>query len=141
MLLRAADRDAKQTAAIVWLLALLRITASVPMTLASAISMLSVQSNLDDRGSEILAAAISLQESTGRPRLGALRATCTSWGVQRQEKVSGKWKDRNVATLQELLTNAVCLAAAQCSAASPTNAGPEQYGRGDKTTPTHHRIN
>ena len=98
------------------------------MTLASTISMLSTQSNLDDRGSEILAAAISLQESTGRNRLGALRAMCTSWGVQRREKVSGKWKDRSVATLQELLTNAVCLAAAQYSAASPTNAGPEQRG-------------
>ena len=90
--------------------------------------MLSAQSNLDDSGSEILAGAISLQESTGRDRLGALRAMCTSLGAQRREKVSGKWKDRSVATLQELLTNAVCLAAAQYSAASPTNAGPEQRG-------------
>ena len=90
--------------------------------------VLSAQSGLDDCGSKMLAAAISLQKSKGRSRLGALRAMCTSLGVQRREKASGKLKDRTVGTLQELLTNAVCLAAAQYSAASPTNAGPEQRG-------------
>ena len=98
------------------------------MTLGSTISMLSAQTNLDDRGSEILAAATALQDSTGHDRLGVLRAMCTSWGVQRREKTSGKWKNRNVATLQELLTNAVCSAATQYLAASPKNTGPEQRG-------------
>ena len=98
------------------------------MTLDQVISTLSAQANLDGRGSEILAAAITLRDSTGRDRKQAWRAMCTAWGVQRQESVSGKWKDRSVATLQELLTNAVCLAAAQYLAASPENTGPEQRG-------------
>ena len=101
---------------------------SIPMTLASAISMLSAQPKLDVRGSEILAAAISLQKSTGRSLKEALHAMATSWGVQRQEKISGKWKNRSVATLQELLINAVCSAAAQYLAASPENTTPEQRG-------------
>ena len=98
------------------------------MTLGSTISMLSAQTNLDDRGSEILAAATVLQDSTGRDRLGVLRAMCTSWGVQRREKTSGKWKDRSAATLQDLLTNAVCSATTQYLAAPPDNTGPEQRG-------------
>ena len=105
------------------------------MTLASAISTLSAPTNLDDRGSKILAAAISLQDSTGRVRLGMLRAMCTSWGVQRREKISGKWKDRNVATLQELLTSTICLAAAQYLAASPENTAPEQRGAAEHASP------
>ena len=83
--------------------------------LDTAISKLSAQTNLDGRGSEILAAAITLRDSTGRDRKQALRAMCTAWGVQRQEKISCKWKDRNVTTLQELLTNAVCWTAEQCA--------------------------
>ena len=42
--------------------------------------VLSAQSGLDDCGSKMLAAAISRQKSTGRNRLGALRAMCTSFG-------------------------------------------------------------
>ena len=87
------------------------------MTLDQVISTLSAQANLDGRGSEILAAAITLRDSKGRSLKEALFAMCTPWGVQRREKISGKWKNRSVATLQELLTNAVCLAAAQYLAA------------------------
>ena len=83
------------------------------MTLDAAISMLLVQTNLDDSSSKILAAAITLRDSTGRDRLPAMRAMCTAWGVSRREKIRGQWKDRTLATLQELLTNAVCLAAVQ----------------------------
>ena len=84
------------------------------MTLDAVISTLFAQANLDGRGSEILAAAITLRDSTGRDRKRALRAMCAAWGVQRQESVSGKWKDRSVATLHKLLTNAVCSAAIHC---------------------------
>ena len=98
------------------------------MMLDAVISALSAQANLDGRGSEILAAAITLRDSTGRDRKQALRAMCTAWGVQRQEKDSGKWKDRSVAALHGLLTNAVCSAATQLLAASPENTGPEQRG-------------
>ena len=119
----------------VLLAAFLQSTVSVPMTLASAISMLSAQTNLDDRGSEILAAAISLQDSTGRSRLGMLRAMCSSWKVHGQEKMSGKWKDRNVATLQELLTNVVSLAAAQYLSTSPENTAPKQRCAAEHASP------
>ena len=100
-----------------------------------AISELSAQTSLDGRGSEILAAAITLRDSTGRDRKQALRAMCTAWGVQRQEKISGKWKDRNVTTLQELLTNVVCLAVGQCLAAAPDHTYPEQHRVAEHVSP------
>ena len=52
-----------------------------------------------------------------------------------QEKISGKWKNRNVATLQELLTNTVSLAAAQYLAASPENTAPKQRGAAEHASP------
>ena len=96
------------------------------MELASAISMLSARAHLDDRGREILAAAIRLRDCTGRERLGTLRAMCTTWGVQRQDKSSGKPKERPCAALDELLTNAVCSAAAQFLHASEQRGAAEQ---------------
>ena len=62
-------------------------------------------------------------------------ATLTAWGVKRQEKVSGQWKKGNIATLQEHLTNAVCLAAAQYLVTSAENTCPEQRGAAEHASP------
>ena len=95
------------------------------MTLDAAIATLSAQANLDGRGSEILAAAITLRDACaefglwGRGCKHSLRAMCRVWFVQRKERVSGKWKDRSVATLHGLLTCSVCTAAARWHPEAP----------------------
>ena len=119
--------------------------------LDSVIATLSAQANLDGRGSEILAAAITLRDSTGRDRLQSLRNMCRVWCVQRQEKVSGKWKNRSVATLHGLLTCSVCTAAARWHPEVPrqterlsvsshassgsSGAGPEHRGVTEHVSP------
>ncbi len=114
------------------------------MTLDAVIATLSAQANLDGRGSEILAAAITLRDLTASSCKHSLRAMCTVWFVQRKERVSGKWKDRSVATLHGLLTCSVCTAAARWHPEAPrrteqlsvsshassgsSGAGPEHRG-------------
>jgi hypothetical protein len=121
------------------------------MTLDAVIATLSAQANLDGRGSEILAAAITLRDSTGRDRKQSLRAMCGVWCVQRQERISGKWKDRGVATLHGLLTCSVCMAAARWHPEAPkqteqpgvsghassvsNRAGPEHRGVTEHASP------
>ena len=83
------------------------------MTLDDAITKLSAHSDLDDLGMGILAAATTLRDSTGRDRVNALRSMCRAWGVGRQEKIAGKWKNRGLPVLESLLNESVCLAAAR----------------------------
>ena len=83
------------------------------LTLEDVINRLSAQSDLDELGKDILAAAITLRDSTGRDRKAALRSMCRAWSVDRQEKIDGKWKDRGMAELENLLSEAVCMAAAR----------------------------
>ena len=83
------------------------------MTLEDAIVTLEAHGDLDDRGANILAAAITLRDSTGHDRKAALRSMCRAWSVDRQEKIDGKWKDRGMAELENLLSEAVCMAAAR----------------------------
>ena len=84
--------------------------------LDAVISTSSAQANLDGRGSKVLAGAVTLRDSTGRDRLPVMRQMCTVWDVSRRENIYGQWKDHTLATLQELLTNAVCLAATRWQA-------------------------
>ena len=83
------------------------------MTLDAAITKLSAHSDLDGRGKDILAAATTLRDSTGRDRKNALRSMCRAWCVDRQEKIAGKWKNRGLPVLETLLKESVCLAAAR----------------------------
>ena len=83
------------------------------MTLADAITKLSAYSDLDDLGMDILAAATTLRDSTGRDRVNALRSMCRAWGVGRRQKIAGQWKDRGLPVLESLLYESVCLAAAR----------------------------
>ena len=109
---------------------------------------MSAQANLDGRGSEILAAAITLRDIPGHQ---TLRAMCRVWCVQRPERVPGKWKDRSVATLHGLLTCSVCMAAARWHPEAPrqteqlgvsgyassgsSRAGPEHRGVTEHVSP------
>ena len=94
------------------------------MTPEDAITKLSAHSDLDGRGTDILAAATTLRDSMGRDRHDALRSMCSAWGVDRREKISGKWKNRRLPVLEALLKDSVCLAAARWQ---PNSHGqPEQ---------------
>ena len=108
--------------------------ASDSMTLDAVLATLSAQANLDGRGPEILAAAITLRDSPGHQ---TLRAMCRVWCVQRQERVSGKWKDRSVATLHGLLTCSVCMAAARWHPEAPRQT--EQMSSGSSMSGPEHR--
>ena len=83
------------------------------LTLDAAITKLTAERVLDERGQEILEAAITLRDASGRDRATALRLMTSSWGVNRRVKIEGKWKDRPLATVASELETAVCKAAAQ----------------------------
>ena len=63
------------------------------LTLDAAITKLTAERVLDERGQEILEAAITLRDASGRDRATALRLMTYSWGVNRRVKIEGKWKD------------------------------------------------
>ena len=83
------------------------------MTLDAAISKLSSASDRVRRGEDILEACIVLSDTTGRRRLQTLRTMCSTWDVARQEKVQRVWNNRSLASIDALLSNSVCLAAAE----------------------------
>ena len=57
--------------------------------------------NEDTRGEEMLAAATTLRDSSGRDRKAALRRMANAWGVTLNEKVGGKYKPRPNSALTE----------------------------------------
>ena len=96
-------------------------------TLDAAIAKLTAESALDERGQQVLAAAITLRDSSGRDRSTALRHMTSTWGVIRRVKIEGKWKDRPLAIVASELETAVCLAAAQWQP-EPAGEGAAQRG-------------
>ena len=95
-------------------------------TLDAAITKLTAERALDERGQEVLAAAITLRDASGRDRATALRRLTSSWGVNRRVKIEGKWKDRPLATVASEIETAVCLAAAKWQRRS-AGEGAEQH--------------
>ena len=83
------------------------------MALQYVISKLEAHGDLDDLGMDILAAATTLRDSTGRGRKQALRSMCRTWSVDRLENIDGKWKARGMPILESLLSEAVSLTAAR----------------------------
>ena len=96
------------------------------LTLDAAITKLTAERDLDERGQEILEAAITLRDASGRDRATALRRLSSSWGVNRRVKIEGKWKDRPLATVASEIETAVCLAAAKWQRRS-AGEGAEQH--------------
>ena len=81
------------------------------ISLDDVIAKLKAAGNEDTRGEEILAAAITLRDSSGRDRSVALRRMASSWGVTVNEKVEGKYKPRPISALAEDIQASVCKAA------------------------------
>ena len=80
-------------------------------TLDDVIAQLKAPGNEDTRGQEILAAAITLRDSSGRDRKAALRKMANAWGVTLNEKVAGRYKPRPNSALAESIQASVCKAA------------------------------
>ena len=59
------------------------------------IAKLNAAGHDDPRGAEILAATITLRDSTGRDRQAALRRMANTWGVSRTEKIADKYMPRS----------------------------------------------
>ena len=80
------------------------------ISLDDVIAKLKAVGKEDTRGEEILAAAITLRDSSGRDRKVALRKMANDWGVTVNEKVEGKYKPRLGHALAEDIQAAVCKA-------------------------------
>ena len=83
------------------------------ISLDDVIAKLRTAGNEDTRGEEILAAAITLRDSSGRDRQAALRKMANAWGVTVNEKVEGKYKPRPHSALEKDIQASVCKAASE----------------------------
>ena len=81
------------------------------MSLNDVIAKLMAPGNEDRRGQEILAAAITLRDSSGRDRKAVLRNLATAWGVTEKMKIEGKYKHRPISALATDIQASVCRAA------------------------------
>ena len=86
-------------------------TRALMTSLDDVIAKLISANNEDIRAKEILAAAITLRDSSGRDRAHKLRSMATSWGVTLNEKIEGKYKPRPTPALAEDIQASVCKAA------------------------------
>ena len=82
-------------------------------SLDNIIATLGALDRKDQRGEEILKAALTLRDTSGRERKDVLRTMASTWHVVRSERVEGKWRPRPVAALATDVQAAVCEAASQ----------------------------
>ena len=83
------------------------------ISLDEVIAKLKAAGKEDTRGEEILAAAITLRDSSGRDRKVALRKMANAWGVTANENVEGKYKPRPNSALAEDIQASVCKATSE----------------------------
>ena len=81
------------------------------ISLDEVIAKFKATADEDIRAREILAAATTLRDSTGRDRQKALRKMANAWGVTLNDKVAGKYKPRSNAALEKDIQASVCQAA------------------------------
>ena len=102
------------------------------ITLDAAIAKLSAHSDIDKRGQDVLAAAITLRDSRGKDRQNALRQMTSTWDVHRQVKIEGKWRERPLPTIASELETKICLAAATWQ--------PSLVGEGERAGGEHDDV-
>ena len=96
------------------------------ISLDDVIAKVKAAANEDTCGQEILAAAITLRDSSGRDRQTALRKMANSWGVTVNEKVEGKYKPRPNSALAEDIQAAVCKAALDWESRAQPSQGSDK---------------
>ena len=65
----------------------------------------------DDAAVTVQLAALTLRDLSGRDLRTALQNMCIEWGVRRQEKIQGRWKNRPVAEVAKEIRAALARAA------------------------------
>ena len=98
-----------------------RATLASPSSLNEVINKLKATINIDARGEKILAAAITLRDSSGRDRQLALRQMASAWKVTLNQKVDGKYKLRTDAAVAEDIEVALCKAASDWESQSDSS--------------------
>ena len=96
------------------------------MSLEDVIAKLKAAGEEDIRAKEILAAAITLRDSSGRDRKDALRKMANALGVTVNEKVGGKYKPRPNSALAEDIQAAVCKAALDWESRAQPSQGSDK---------------
>ena len=94
------------------------------ISLDEVITKLKATADEDIRAREILAAATTLRDSTGRARKDALRKMASAWGVTVNEKVADKYKPRPNAALEQDIRASVCQAALDWESGMERDAEP-----------------
>ena len=100
------------------------------LTLDAVITLLRARCDIDDRGRDILAAAYTMRDESGRDRKNSIRSLLTSREVSRREKINGKWKDRKIETVARELERTISVAASHWLQKSAGDE-PEQRGVGE----------
>ena len=95
-------------------------------SLDDVIATVKAAANDDACCDEILAAAITLRDSSGRDRKDALRKMANAWGVTVNEKVGGKYKPRPNSALAEDIQAAVCQAALDWESRAQPSQGSDK---------------
>ena len=94
------------------------------ISLDEVIAKFEATADEDVRAREILAAATTLRDSTGRDRKDALRKMANAWGVTVNEKVADKYKPRPNAALEKDIQASVCQAALDWESGMERDAEP-----------------
>ena len=81
------------------------------ISLDEVIAKFEATADEDVRAREILAAATTLRDSTGRDRQKAIRKMATAWAATLNDKVVDKYKPRLKPTLEKDIQASVCQAA------------------------------
>jgi hypothetical protein len=100
------------------------------ISLDEVIAKFKATADEDIRAREILAAATTLRDSTGRDRKDALRKMANAWGVTVNEKVADKYKPRPNAALEKDIQASVCQAALgwESLRKKTRTTGPAEHG-------------
>ena len=102
------------------------------ISLDDVISKFEAMDGIAEDAEKILAAAITLRDSSGRDRLSALRSMAATWNVARRDKVNDKWKDRPLSAVADDLEAALCDAAlkwqSDSAAVRPAKKKQEKFG-------------
>ena len=96
------------------------------ISLDEVIAKFKATADEDIRAQEMLAAATTLRDSTGRDRKDALRKMANAWGVTVNEKVADKYKPRSNAALEKDIQASVCQAALDWESGMERDAEPRR---------------
>ena len=106
------------------------------ISLDDVIAKLRAADKEDKRAQEILAAATTLRDCSGRDRKDALRKMANAWGVTLNEKVGAKYTPRLGSALAEDIQASVCKAALDWESGAARHAVVEEASQSSSARPS-----